>query len=526
MPSKRASSAAAGVPPESGRTRCSRAGAAGSMRWMLARAAASCSGSAARAAAYSASRSSLRAMVSPATKSITNAEPSPSASAAHQRTRGTGTPAAAAVSRSVNSPARLDSMTCPGGSRRSTSGSRRPSGWCAVKSQISRDAPPASRFGPSIATSAPRRARTLAASRSARPVVGSFEESVDVIEELRPAVADATAPLPLGQAFGDSGGDAAAPVPERHHGENPARDLLRCRAVCRVQPRAQPPVQLLRSGMVALDLDASDRAVLLPVLPDVPALHLPAVPLHRQCRRDPGVGTEIHREPAVVVRRLPVARSPRAIAQPVAVDRPAPLADRDAADRVSVLLEVTACELLAGSFRADALPAPVALLPQLAAMRGRHGRAGEPDAHRHVRILGEGRAWSREIEWARDEAGVPRVGDRVLAHRHTHLEAHAAGLEAGVVGDLRAAEHEAHRPVGQVEAERHLGIALVRAVTDPDEAPEALRRVVEVVVGALVVVRLTGVLVHQVVGVETDPADGAHVDSCSTRCVPVAPCSS
>ena len=71
------------------------------MAWMRTSAAASCSGSASRASAYSASRSSLRAMVSPATKSMTKAEPRPSLWSAHQRTRpepGT-TPAAAELAR-------------------------------------------------------------------------------------------------------------------------------------------------------------------------------------------------------------------------------------------------------------------------------------------------------------------------------------------------------------------------------------------------------------------------------------------
>src|SRR5207244_2682104 len=144
----------------------------------------------------------------------------------------------------------------------------------------------------SIATSGPSRARTLAARRSAR--------SVDVIEELRPAVADPSAPLPLGEALGDAGGDAFAPVAERHHGENAARDLFRGRAVCRVEPRAHSPVQLLRSGMVARHLDPAERAILLPLLPDVAALYLAAVALDRQRRRDAGVGTEVHGEPAVV----------------------------------------------------------------------------------------------------------------------------------------------------------------------------------------------------------------------------------
>src|SRR5262245_44628955 len=237
-------------------------------------------------------------MVSPATKSMTKADPSPSASPAHQRTRGTGTPAAAAASSSANSPARLDSMTCPGGSRRSTRGSARPSGWRAVKSQISREAPPGSRLRPSTTTSGPSRARTLAVSPAPR--------SVDVIEELRPAVAHAASPLPFSEPFGDPRGDAGSPVAQRHHGEDAAGDLLRRSAVGRMQPGLEPPVQLLGSGVVALDLDAPDRPVLRTALVEVSPLHVPPVALHGERRRDAGVGTEVHGQPAIRLGRLPV----------------------------------------------------------------------------------------------------------------------------------------------------------------------------------------------------------------------------
>src|SRR5262245_26549843 len=246
-------------------------------------------------------------MVSPATKSITKAEPRPSASPAHQRTRGTGTPASAAAARSANSPARLDSMTCPGGSRRSTSGSARPSAWRAVKSQISRDAPPGSRFRSSTVTSSPSRARALAARRSAR--------SVDVIEELRPAVPDAAAPLPLGEALGDPRGDAVPPVAQRHHREDAARHLLDGPTVGGMQARAQAPVELLRTGVIAVDLDPRDHTARLAGLVDVAALHLRAVTLDRERGGDAGIGPEVHGEPAVVRRGLPVARAPRAIAE-------------------------------------------------------------------------------------------------------------------------------------------------------------------------------------------------------------------
>src|SRR5262245_5081424 len=473
------------------------------MAWMRPSAAASCSGSAARAGPYSGSRSSLRAMVSPATKSITNAEPRPSAASAHQRTRGTGTLAAAATSRSANSPARLDSMTCPGGSRRRTRGSRRPSGCNAVKSQISREAPPGSLLRPSTVTSAPSRTWTLAASRSAR--------SVDVIEELRPAVAHAAGPVPFGEPLGDARGDPVAAVAERDHRQHASGHLLGRAAVGRMQSRPQPPVQLLRPGVIARDLDSPDRTIRLSIGVEIAALDLRAVALHGERRGDAGAGAEVHGEPAIVPRRLPVARPPGPVAQPEAVDRPGPVADRDAAGRASVRLAMTPRELLPAALRSHAHPASVALLAQLPAVGRRERVVVERDACRHVRVLREGRPRIEEVEGALEQARRALVADRVLAHRRTHLEAHAAGVEGRVARDPRPTEHESDRAVRQVETERHLGIALVGPVADPYEPAQSLGGVVEVVVGALVVVLLAGVLVHEVVGVEADPADSAHV---------------
>src|SRR5262249_45945166 len=137
----------------------------------------------------------------------------------------------------------------------------------------------------------------------------------DVIEELRPAVPDAPTPVPFGETLGDARGDAAAAVAQGHHGENAAGDFLGRSAVGRRQLRPQSPVKLLGARVMALDLDARERTVRLSGAPDVAPLHLPAVSLHGERGRDPRVGAEVHREPAVVLRRLPVARAPGAVAQ-------------------------------------------------------------------------------------------------------------------------------------------------------------------------------------------------------------------
>src|SRR5262249_17421872 len=90
------------------------------------------------------------------------------------------------------------------------------------------------------------------------------------------------------------------------------------------------------------------------------------------------------------------------------------------------------------------------------------------------------------------------------------LEAHAAAVERIVPGDLRPTEHEPDAPVGQVEADRHLRVALVGAIAETHEPAELLTAVVEVEVRALVVVRLARVRVEEVVAVETDQTCGRH----------------
>src|SRR5262249_42130003 len=190
---------------------------------------------------------------------------------------------------------------------------------------------------------------------------------------------------------------------------------------------------------------------------------------------------------------------------------------------MSVLLEVPAGELLTRALPAHADPAAVALLAQLAAVRRRESSIVELDPCRDVRTPGERGPRVEELQRALEQACRAVVADRVLAHRRARDEAHAAGVEAGVAGGPRAADRDAGAAGGQVQTERHLGVARVGAVADADEAAEPLRRVVEVVVRALVVVLFAGVLVHQVVGVETDPADGAHGSWCITRSAARAP---
>ena len=77
----------------------------------------------------------------------------------------------------------------------------------------------------------------------------------------------------------------------------------------------------------------------------------------------------------------------------------------------------------------------------------------------------------------------------MLLVRRDHLEAQAAGVVGLVAVDPRALELERDPPVGQVEAHRHLGVALVGPVAHPHPAAHARAGVEEVVVAALVEVR-------------------------------------
>src|SRR5262249_1753574 len=163
----------------------------------------------------------------------------------HQRTRGTGTPAASAARRSSNSWRRLDSITWPGVSRRSTSRSGGAPSRPSVKRKISRDAPPGRRARSVTVTGAPTSRPTNAASAAAR--------SADVVQVLRPAVADAIAPAPLREALGDPRHDAVAAVAQRHHREHATGDLLGIAAVDGRDAHAERRVQLLRPGELALD---------------------------------------------------------------------------------------------------------------------------------------------------------------------------------------------------------------------------------------------------------------------------------
>src|SRR5581483_12378784 len=187
----------------------------------------------------------------------------------------------------------------------------------------------------------------------------------------------------------------------------------------RVEGRDHALVQALRAGEFRLDLDPADEAIRLAAPVDVAALHVGTVALHGERGGNAGIGTEVHREPAVVVGRLPVARSPGVIAEAEAVDPVLGAVDRERAGRAAMLLEVPARELLPVPFAPDAHPLPVALLARLAAEAGRETFVAERERRRDVRVRREGAARVEEIERPRQETARAVVADPVLAERRT-----------------------------------------------------------------------------------------------------------
>src|SRR4029450_14059349 len=100
----------------------------------------------------------------------------------------------------------------------------------------------------------------------------------------------------------------------------------------------------LAARRVACSSDVSDRRGGPPGCVAISRLHPRPVALDGERRGDPRVWTEVHGEPAIEGRRLPVTRTPGAITQPEPVDRPAPIARHDVARGAAVLLAMPARE--------------------------------------------------------------------------------------------------------------------------------------------------------------------------------------
>src|SRR5262249_260356 len=233
-----------------------------------------------------------------------------------------------------------------------------------------------------------------------------------------------------------------------------------------------PRVQPLGASVLAFHLDPGQRAIGTSLLVHVAPLELAPVTLVRKRRRDPVIGAEVHREPAVPLGPLPVARAPRAIAEPEAVDGDRVAADRQLATCSAVLLQVAARELLPGTLVLDAHPATVLLDPRLATVGRRERGVRELELRGVVGVGREGLARTEPVERPRHHADVAAVRDAMDAHRLDDLEAHAAAVERVVPGDLGATEHEPDAAVGLVETDGHLRVTLVRAIAESHEPSE------------------------------------------------------
>ena len=115
------------------------------------------------------------------------------------------------------------------------------------------------------------------------------------------------------------------------------------------------------------------------------------------------------------------------------------------------------------------------------------------------RVLGERLAGVRHLQRLGEQRELAVVGGAQLLERRDDLEARAAGVERVVVRDLGPVVRERDPAVGQVETRRELGVALVGAVAEAEEAADALRRVVDVEVHRLVEVRRLLQRVHVLV---------------------------
>jgi hypothetical protein len=193
------------------------------------------------------------------------------------------------------------------------------------------------------------------------------------------------------------------------------------------------------------------------------------------------------------------------IAQPVAVDLEALVADRQRPRHVHVLLVVGGAELLLGG--------PVLLLRDLLlAVHGADGVVEQVEGDLLDRVLAEGAARVGHLAGLLQLDRGALVGGPQLLGRLDDLEAQPPGVEGVVVLDLGALEHEHHPAVREVQADGHLGLALVGAVPHAEPAAERLAGVEEVEVHALVEVRLGSELVRVVVlgdDVAGDPGHGA-----------------
>jgi len=107
--------------------------------------------------------------------------------------------------------------------------------------------------------------------------------------------------------------------------------------------------------------------------------------------------------------------------------------------------------------------------------------------------------WIGHFERILQNAEFAMVTNAMAFERFDDFEPCTAGIVSVVVLDLGPLKHETDGSVREVQARGHFGVTFVCAITQSDEAAEVLTTIVEIIVCALVEIRLASVGMHQVV---------------------------
>ena len=250
-----------------------------------------------------------------------------------------------------------------------------------------------------------------------------------------------------------------------------------------LKPGGERAVEMLRVP-IGLQVDFSHRlvdAIAQHIAADVWLITLAAIDRQQHAK----VAVESDRQPAVPEEIVPVAWAPGFVAVTGSVhNRVAPAIHRDVTLRSHVLLGVAAEHRMFGI----ELNWLAVQRHYLTTVHGRDAFKGQFNQRRAFGVVLECRTRVRHIVRVLHDQQLTLVADVQAPERLKHLEAHATGFHRAVVGDLRAAIHEAHITAGQVDAARHLGVALIGPVANAHPGANTFAAVKSVEVHALVVI--------------------------------------
>ena len=194
------------------------------------------------------------------------------------------------------------------------------------------------------------------------------------------------------------------------------------------------------------------------------------------------VATEVHRQPAVPVNRLPVTRTPRMVAQAQAVDRELRAVDLDRAASDHVLFVVPARERFFGFL----LDLRTIRVDRFAAEHRRCAFVVEVDLGRDHRVVLERIRRVRHLLRVLHQTQLAAIAHRQAFERLDDVERHAGAAERVVRFAFGPREHEADAAVRQIDTTRHLAAAFVRSIRQPKPAADPTGAVEHVEVHALV----------------------------------------